>query len=141
MSGGVLGEGKVSQGGPRGSLIDSYRMYKFHINLFGDPFTCTWEECAAALEGLPRMIFEPDGSWIWSGGVGNERWQIDGHLFDFAGVLHRVELHGACPTEEFDRLLACFDWPNLELNYEMVREGVQLTETEFRQQMTCAGPA
>lgn len=110
-------------------------MYHFHINLFANPFQCTWEQAAAGLETLPRMIFEPDGSWIWSGGVGHERWQIDGHLFDFAGVLHRVELHGACPDEEFDRLLTCFGWPEVELAFEMVRAGTRLTETEFRQQM------
>ncbi|WP_148076120.1 hypothetical protein [Bythopirellula goksoeyrii] len=110
-------------------------MYHFHINLFADPFACSWEQAAAELEVLSRMIFEPDGSWIWSGGHGDERWQIDGHLFDFEEVLHRVELHGACPPGEFDRLLACFGWPEVELTVEMVREGTKLTEAEFRQQM------
>ena len=57
------------------------------------------------------MIFEPDGSWIWSGGVEATRWQIDGHLFDFADVLHRVELHGFCPEAEFDRLLGVSGGP------------------------------
>ncbi len=104
----------------------------FHVNLFGEPFHCTWEDAAAALEALPRMIFEPDGSWIWSGGVGPERWQIDGHLFDFDGRLHRVELHGVCPPEAFDQLLTCFGWPQQRLTFELVRAGVRLSEDEFR---------
>lgn len=107
-------------------------MLRFHVNLFGEPFACTWEAAAAALEALPRMIFEPDGSWIWSGGVGAERWQVDGHLFDFAGRLHRVELHGECPTQSFDQLLTCFGWPKERFTFELVREGVRLSEAEFR---------
>lgn len=107
-------------------------LFHFHVNLFGYPFTCTWEEAAAALENLPRMIFEPDGSWIWSSGVGGQRWQIDGHLYDFDNCLHRVELHGKCPSAEFDQLLACFGWPMTKLSFELVREGQRVEEAEFR---------
>jgi hypothetical protein len=107
-------------------------LYQFHVNLFGEPFACTWEDAAAALEALPRMIFEPDGSWIWSGGSGSERWQVDGHLFDFADRLHRVELRGACPPAAFNELLACFGWPVQQLTFELVQEGLQLSEAEFR---------
>jgi hypothetical protein len=105
---------------------------QFHASVFAEPFTCTWEEVATALGTLPRMIFEPDGSWIWSGGVGRDRWQVDGHLFDFAGRLHRVELHGECPPEAFDQLLRCIGWPDTTLLFEQVREGVRLDEAEFR---------
>ena len=78
------------------------------------------------------MIFEPDGSWIWSGGVGPTRWQIDGHLFDFNDRLHRVELHGYCPEESFDQLLRCFNWPENQLTFEQVIEGTTLNEADFR---------
>lgn len=113
-------------------------MYRFHVNLFGAPFTCTWEDAAARLELLDRMIFEPDGSWIWSGEHEGKQWHVNGHLFDFAGTLHRVVLHGWCPADQFDRLLACFGWPAVILTMEMVREGVQLSESEFRTAMTSA---
>lgn len=106
--------------------------YHFHVNLFGQPFACTWEDAAAALQQLPRMMFEPDGSWIWSDGVGEDRWQVDGHLFDFEDRLHRVELHGRCPPEAFDQLLGCFDWPSVQLTFDLVREGVQVDEAGFR---------
>jgi hypothetical protein len=113
-------------------------MYRFHVNLFASPFACTWEQAAAELEALHRMIFEPDGSWIWSGEIAGEQWHVNGHLFDFAGTLHRVELSGWCPADQFDRLLACFGWPAVAITCEMVREGLQLTESEFRASMPSA---
>lgn len=118
-------------------------MYRFHINLFGSPFNCTWEQAAASLELLERMIFEPDGSWIWSGPVSEDsgagaQWHVNGHLFDFSGTLHRVELHGWCPADQFDRLLTCFGWPGTTLTFEMVREGLQIREAEFRRAMISA---
>lgn len=121
-------------------------IYRFHLNLFGKPFVSTWEEAAASLETLDRMIFEPDGSWIWSGSVGEDfaagdQWHVNGHLFDFAGRLHRVELHGWCPVDQFDRLLTCFGWPEVTLDFEMVREGLQLSEAEFRRAMESATSA
>ena len=48
-------------------------MYHFHVNLFADPkeasFACTWEDAAAKLELLPRMIFELDGSFVISASI------------------------------------------------------------------------
>lgn len=114
--------------------------FRFHVNVFGQPYTCTWEQAAEALQALPRMIFELDGSWIWSGGVGAERWQIDGHLYDFEGRLYRVELHGECPPESLDQLLACFGWPQTPLSFEMVREGTKVDEASFRKMAKAAPP-
>lgn len=85
-----------------------------------------------ALEALPRVVFEPDGSWIFSGRVGHDRWQVDGHLFDFNDRLHRVELNGACPRESFDQLLRCWGWPTTALLFEQVLEGITLSEKDFR---------
>jgi hypothetical protein len=125
-------------------------MYRFHVNLFADPkedsFACTWEDAATALEALPRMIFELDGSFVLSGereraqasravlgpGLPFTRWQVDGHLFDFAGRLHRLELHGHCPPAAFDELLLTVGWPQQPLLFEMVREGLSVDEQEFR---------
>jgi len=112
------------------------RMYRFHVNVFGQPFSCTWEQAAAALGSFPRMIFEPDGSFVFSGGVGPDRWQVDGHLFDFDDRLYRMELHGECPSEAFDELLACVGWPETAISLELVREGVTLDEATFRLRTT-----
>jgi hypothetical protein len=112
-------------------------VYRFHVNIFADPkgasFAVTFEEAAAALEQLPRMIFELDGSFVVSGDdAAGRRWQVDGHLFDFAGRLHRYELHGYCPVEAFDGLLRCVGWSDQRLMFETVRAGLSLSEPEFR---------
>jgi hypothetical protein len=111
-------------------------VYSFHVNLLAHPersaYLCTWEDAAANLERLPRMIFEPDGSFVVSGNDTIGRWQVDGHLFDFAGRLQRLELHGSCPRAAFDELLACVGWPAQPLVFELVREGVTIDEQEFR---------
>ena len=88
------------------------------------------------------MIFELDGSFVISGDfkralaspppTATNRWQVDGHLFDFDDRLHRVELHGHCPAAAFDDLLRCVGWPIQPLVFEMVREGVTLDEAGFR---------
>jgi hypothetical protein len=120
-------------------------VYHFHVNLFADPreetFAVTWEDAAAKLERLPRMIFELDGSFVVSGDdeVGR-RWQVDGHLFDFASQLHRMELHGTCPPAAFDDLLRCVGWPQQRVAIELVRLGVTVDETEFRRRAS-AGDA
>jgi hypothetical protein len=92
----------------------------------------TFEEAFAALAHLPRLDAEPDGFFVLAGDHDAARWQVDGHLFDFDGRLHRVELHGACPPDMFDALLGCFGWPHTPLAFELVREGVALDEPNFR---------
>lgn len=111
--------------------------YLFHVNIFANPreasFATTWEAAAAALEKLPRMIFEPDGSFVVSGDdERGRRWQVDGHLFDFADRLQRYELHGHCPSSAFDALLKCVGWPEQRLMFETVLEGLKLDEQAFR---------
>jgi hypothetical protein len=134
-------------------------MYHFHVNLFAAPpaesFAVTWEDAAATLHQLPRMIFEPDGSFVVTGaraepppasrvvpdpGQSSTPWQVDGHLFDFAGRLHRVELRGECPQDVFDELLRCVGWPAQPLVFEMMREGVTLDEREFRERAGASPP-
>jgi hypothetical protein len=108
----------------------------FHVNVFAEPrrnsFTASWDEAAHALGQMPRMIFEPDGSFILSGDDRGVRWQVDGHLFDFDDRLYRVELRGQCPVPTFEDLLRCVGWPAQQVEFEMVREGTTLSEAAFR---------
>ena len=133
--------------------------YRFHANIFARPlhaadgdsmtfrgvalsrlraqtfdayFPLTFEAAYAALAKLPRIDIEPDGFFVISGDVNGQRWQLDGHLFDFGDRLHRVELHGDCPVESLDAILACIGWPATPLVFELVREGVALDEANFR---------
>jgi hypothetical protein len=112
------------------------KIYQFHVNVFAESretgFAFTWEDAAALLDQLPRMIFEPDGSFVISGGERETLWHVSGHLFDFDGRLHRLELHGECPPEMFDALLRCVGWPTERLVFQLVREGIDVDEVDFR---------
>lgn len=92
----------------------------------------TFEEAYAALAMLPRVDIEPDGFFVISGDESGQRWQLDGHLFDFGDRLYRVELHGDCPPESLDAILACIGWPETPLVFELTMEGVSLGEAAFR---------
>lgn len=100
--------------------------------LSGTPYTCSFEEASESLAQLLRMDIEPDGYFVCAGECDGKRWQIDGHLFDRADRLWRVDLKGSCPVEMFDNLLACFRWPATELVFQLVQEGVTLEEPVFR---------
>jgi hypothetical protein len=134
-------------------------MLRFHANIFARPphaadgnpvtlrgvelstlrsqtfdafFPLTFEQAYDALAQLPRIDIEPDGFFVISGDFDGQRWQLDGHLYDFGDRLHRVELHGDCPSESLDAILACLGWPETPLVFELVMEGVALAEPQFR---------
>jgi hypothetical protein len=134
-------------------------MLRFHANIFARPpqsapgatmplrglalptlrpqtfdafFPLTFEQAYDALAKLPRIDIEPDGFFVISGDLDGQRWQLDGHLYDFGDRLHRVELHGDCPSESLDAILACLGWPETPLVFELVMEGVALAEPQFR---------
>ena len=96
------------------------------------PFPGTFEETAAALEQHARVFFEPDGSFVWGEGADQERWQIDGHLFDRAGHLLYVHLKGTCPAEVFEHLLSSVGWPETAVMLQLQQEGYVLDEPTFR---------
>jgi hypothetical protein len=134
-------------------------LYRFHANIFARPphavvgeaidlrglrlptirtaassafYDVTFEQARDALAKLSRLDIEPDGFFVVTGESRGQRWQLDGHFYDFNDRLHRVELHGQCPHETFDALLACLGWPATPLAFELVMEGVALDEAAFR---------
>ena len=98
----------------------------------GKPFAVSFEEVAEKLTRLERMDFEPDGYFLWSGATGQDRWQVDGHLYDRAQRLLMVSLKGSCPPERFDKLLTAIGWPDTPLMFELVQEDVYVDEAGFR---------
>ena len=96
-----------------------------------ETFPLTFESARHHLLTIPRLDFEPDGYFVVAGQL-PEPWQVDGHLFEYQERLHRVELHGWCPGEVLDAILAAVGWPEARVVFQLVHEGVTLREVEFR---------
>jgi hypothetical protein len=101
-------------------------------NDLGQPLPVTFEEASQSLLALPRCDCELDGFFVYSGGAGSERWQIEGNLFDRNGRLVQVDLRGHSIPGRLDDVLRCFGWPATRLMFELPREGLFLDEAEFR---------
>jgi hypothetical protein len=99
----------------------------------GEPMAVSFEEARAALERLPRIYVEPDGSLVWvSSSNETDRWQVDGVLYDRAEHLWFVDLSGSCPPESLDAFLRCLGWPETALMFQLTRQALFLDEAEFR---------
>ena len=98
-----------------------------------EPLTVTFEEAAQALAQLPRMHFEPDGWFAWTSATSESQWQITGQVYDRGPKLGHVEIkiEGIVQQAEIDELLAAFGWPASPLAFQLVREAVLITESEF----------
>lgn len=87
----------------------------------------TYEQAVERLEALPRMLLEPDGSFVWSGSQPRP-WQIDGVLYDAGGQLGYVELNGNAPSGPLRQLLQALcpsgSAPQHSLQLQLVRAGV-----------------
>ncbi|MBX3427331.1 MAG: hypothetical protein KF688_16755 [Pirellulales bacterium] len=116
----------------RGSELAPLRTPDGRPPTFDAFHSVTFETAYDALTALPRLDAEPDGFFVIAGDAEERRWQLDGHLFDFGERLHRVELHGDCPPETLDAVLACLGWPATTLAFELVLEGIVLDEPSFR---------
>lgn len=100
--------------------------------LFTATFPRSFEEARLGLDALPRMDTEPDGYFLLAGDAQGRRWQIDGHLFEWEGALHRMELRGQCPQGMLNGMLAVLGWPETEVVFQLVQEGATLQEADFR---------
>lgn len=95
------------------------------------PLGASFEDAQLALERLPRMWFEPDGSFVWTGD--QERpWQLDGLFADRQGRLVYLELKGHCPAAQLDQLLQACGWPAAPLIFQLVRPALFVDEATFR---------
>lgn len=104
-----------------------------------EPFGLSFEELVARLERLPRMVVEPDGSLLWTGGDPTP-WQLEGQISDRSGRVLCVELKGRVAESAFEQLLACLGWPERALAFRLVHEAVLLDEAAFRQYASAGGP-
>ena len=116
-------------------------MLKFHCSIHGGapaaPLAVSFDAALAELALLPRLFIEPDGSFVWRGtSAEGAAWQVDGNLIDRGEVLDHVELNGNCPGQRLDEILRALGWPAMEVTFQLPRQGVFLTDEEFRRQAT-----
>ncbi len=95
------------------------------------PFAVRFEETGTALQALPRMFFELDGSFVWVG-AGPPAWQLDGLLYDRDERLLFAEIKGCCPAAEFDQLLTTLGWPDMPVLFQLTQSALFVEESEFR---------
>lgn len=99
---------------------------------FIETLPVTFETMQQRLAKLPRCDYEPDGYFLISGHNDSKFWRLNGHIHEYDERLHRVELNGDCPMETLDMVLSAMGWPEVDLAFELVQEGVTLLETSFR---------
>ena len=109
-------------------------MLHFHVIIQSStrPWNVTFDRAYSALEQVPGVFIEPDGSFFLSSRPGEPKWQVEGNLFDQGPNLAYVEMKGCCLENQLDELLRPLGWPEVTLTFQMVREGAQLSEAEFR---------
>ncbi|MEM1068582.1 MAG: hypothetical protein AAGI63_06790 [Planctomycetota bacterium] len=72
-------------------------MPEFHLYLYGPskgPIESSFEAAEERLKGLPKLYFEPDGSFVWA--LDEGRQQVFGMVYDAAGAIQYIELWGRC---------------------------------------------
>lgn len=109
-------------------------MLHFHviIQAASKPWSVTFDQAYAALEQVDGVFVEPDGSFFRASQPGEPKWQVEGTLYDQGPSLAHVEMKGCCPEGRLDELLRPLGLPAVTLMFQMVREGTQLREAEFR---------
>lgn len=98
---------------------------------FDRPLASTFEQIQQNLLSVSRMDVEPDGYFLVAGGEQEgSRWQIDGHMFEYDGLMHRIEMHGSCSESTLDELLGAIS--TQPVVFQLVHEGVTLAGDDFR---------
>jgi hypothetical protein len=95
------------------------------------PLPVTFEEAEAALRRLPRLFFEPDGSFGWFAPPGAARWELGGMLYDRGDRVMYAELTGACPAAEFRQIAAALGASQSPLIVQLVEKAVFLELDDF----------
>ncbi len=97
-----------------------------------EPFSISFETATQRFAELPRMFFEPDGSFVWVSANGAEpAWQLDGVVNDHADRVVSVEARGTCTPAQFEKMLGIFDWPETPFLIQLVQTAVFLEVAEY----------
>lgn len=115
---------------PQTITIDGQPVETIPVAHIATRFVKTFEAAAQSLECLPRMYFEPDGSFVWVV-EDQERFQLDGSLYDDGVSLLNVDLKGTCNHEMLNQFLDCVR-NREDLLFQLVQHGTYLNECTFR---------
>lgn len=91
------------------------------------PFPTTFEAAAERMQQLPRMFFELDGSFLFTGWQDETFWRLEGNLYDRRDALLYVELRIDSPRAPFEQLVEVIA-PGSARMYELPGEGVLVSE-------------
>lgn len=91
----------------------------------------TFDEAADTIQRLARLYFEPDGSFVRVS-PGEPKQELCGVLYDGGPRLAYVDLQGCCHPPWLDEFLTALSWPATPLAFELIPEGVLLSESDFR---------
>ena len=106
------------------------------------PLDVTFDQACKSLAVLPRMLIEPDGSFVWAGAWNrlvdrtddrSDSWQLEGVLYDQGDRLVYVELRGICSEMAFDQMIGALGWPDVPLMFQLTAAAVYIDEETFRQ--------
>ncbi|MBW3595804.1 MAG: hypothetical protein KY475_00855 [Planctomycetes bacterium] len=95
------------------------------------PLPVTFEEAEAALSRLPRLYFEPDGSFGWYAPPDDARWEVGGMLYDRGECVAYAELRGTCTAAAFRELLDALGQSRSPLLVQILTPGAFLDPEEF----------
>ena len=112
-------------------VVENETMMGLRLPQLDTRFAKSFEEVATAFKALARMYFEPDGSFVWVVEE-DQRYQLDGSLYDDGERLLNVDLKGTCNAKVLDEFLGCLGWPEQSILFQLVQQGFHLTESEFR---------
>ena len=114
---------------------ESWTVLDLSVDELGSSFARSFEEALSGIERLPRMFIEPDGSFVCVN-PSPEKWQIDGQLNDGPTGLNSVEIKGTIAANAWESFLKCLGWPRESVVVQLVREGLFMSESEFRRYAT-----
>jgi hypothetical protein len=128
----IHGRSPTATPGPRANLWgESVVTLTSPTPLAQTPLPLTFEEAEAALAQIPRLYFEPDGSFGWFAPPDQARWEIGGMLYDRGDRLMYAELNGGCPAAEFRQVLQALGGSREPLVVQLIEQALFLDAEEF----------
>jgi hypothetical protein len=126
----VYGRPAGAQPGATVSLEDA-ELATLQLSSPPAPLPVTFEAAEAALTRLPRLYFEPDGSFGWHAAPDEARWELGGMLYDRGDCVMYAEINGTCTPAAFHQLLDALGQNRAPLVVQLLAPAAFLDPDEF----------